>query len=210
MSGPPAPRAVHALSDVIRDLEGQLDRMISMNDAVKKDLAAERSRRLELERTADDLTAKLHRAQRDAASSEDLLTELAHLRDERSRLAREADVMRRKLDDAQQERRSHGAVVERLRAGRADALEDLQSVESQFECAMQLVADLRARVEGVSEGHDALQRQLLATDERLRRMEKERDSLQIDVEESRAALDDIRRSLVEACAAPPYATGETS
>ena len=72
----------------------------------------------------------------------------------------------------------------------------LQSVEAQFERAMQKVAEYRSRMTMLSEGFESVRAELKTTQVDLDRARKERDLLSNEVEESRAALEEIRRSLV--------------
>ena len=50
---------MNALTGMIRSLEDQLDRMLANNDALKTDLDGERKRRMELERTVEELRGRL-------------------------------------------------------------------------------------------------------------------------------------------------------
>lgn len=192
---------VQALARMIRDLESQLDRMFEINSSLERELEAERARRRELERKSDDLVDELRRSEESALDREGLAAENSELRQERSRLARTLEEQRRSLADAESERADHAATVERLRAGRTDALEELRIVEEQFERAMELVADLKARLAILNEEHEALRGRLKLADEKALQAEQERDLLLAEVEESRSALEEIRRSLVDACVA---------
>lgn len=190
---------VHALSKMIKDLEEQLDRMIAINEAIEGDLSRERTRAMELERNVEQLTAQLRRAEQDAASKDDLRGELGHLKGERAKLAEAVDGLRQRLEAAEKAVAARDRLIERLRVGRTDAIEELDNVEVQFQRAMELVADLKTRLAVVTEDYEAMRQQVRANDDKLERLERERNSLLAEVEESRAALDDIRRSLVDAC-----------
>ncbi len=195
----PQTTTVQALSNMIKDLEEQLDRMIAINEAIEKDLANERGRRAELEQKLDETTNQLKRVEQETATSDDLQAELAHLKGERSRLADTVDTLRSQLEAEQEKTASQARIIERLRASREDALTEVDSVEAQFQRAMELVADLKTRLAIVTEDYEAIRGQVRANDDKLLRIERERDALLAEVEESRTALDDIRRSLVDAC-----------
>jgi len=192
---------VQALAGMIRELETQLDRMFAINGSLERELDAERARRRELERRGDDLGEQLRRSEEAALEREGLAADNGELRQERSRLARMVDELRRQVADAEAERRDHAATVDRLRAGRDDALEELRLVEEQFARAMELVADLKARLAVVNEEQEALRGRLTLAEARVGEAEAERDLLLTEVEESRNALEEIRRSLVDACVA---------
>lgn len=195
---------VHALSDMIKDLEGQLDRMIGINRALEKELEQERARGTKLERSGKELMQNLRRAEQESVGKEDLHAQLSQLNSVRSRLAREVEDLTQKLEADERESRKTEATAKRLRAGRADALEGLHSIEAQFERAMKMVTSLKTRVSVLGEDCEALRIKLRDGGDTLRQVENERDALLAEVEESRMALEDIRRSLVEACGVPQH------
>jgi chromosome segregation ATPase len=188
------------LASVIKDLEDQLDRMISANDALKKDLHEERQRRIELETSTDDLKKQLMRTEKETASREMHEAELAHLAQERTRLTGKVRELNDKFQSLERENRKYLNQLERLKAARSDAVQEVHSVESQFERAMQLVARLKTQLLVVGEERDALAGQSKVSEERLAQLRHERDAMLAEVEESRSALDEIRRSLVDAVA----------
>jgi chromosome segregation ATPase len=190
---------VQTLSKMIKDLEGQLDRMLELNEAMEKDLARERQRRAEMEDSLAALQEKLRRAEQEAANLEDLRAETRQLQEERARLQTSLQELGRQSAEAEKENRRLTGLTDRLRLERDDTIEELQSVEEQFGRAMELCNDLRAQLALLGEERDALKgRQKLSDDER-QQMQEERDSLLAEVDESRKALEEIRRSLVEAC-----------
>ncbi len=89
--------------------------------------------------------------------------------------------------------------IERLRAARGDALEEVKSVESQFERAMELVAYTKAQLAVMTEERDAQAARLRSAEQTTEQALEERKALEEEVAQSRAALDEIRRSLFDAC-----------
>ena len=190
---------MQTLGSVIKELESQLDRVVALNEALKQDLEDERARRVDLESRLDELREQLRVAQAEVTGRENLAAEVSQLSHERTRLAASLRELTQKLGEAQQEARRQAELVERLRATRADALEEVESVESQFERAMNMVGQTKAQLAVVSEERDALGGRLRSTEEKLRQVAEERDVLAAEVDESRALLDEIRRSLADAC-----------
>jgi chromosome segregation ATPase len=190
---------MQTLGSVIKDLEGQLDRLMSVNETLKQDLDVERQRRVELQGRVAQLQDELLGAQREIVDNENLAAEVAQLNQERARLAGAIRELEQQLSDARRERDRQQELIQRLRGSRADALEEVQSVESQFERAMQVVAQAKAELTIMTEERDALGGRLRVAEERLQQVEEERDVLVAEVDESRALLDEIRRSLVDAC-----------
>jgi len=194
---------VHTLTSVIRDLEDQLDRMMTTNEAVKTDLEEERKRRLSAQARVEELQERLRRSEQELTETEKLRAEVGHLHHERTRLAGQTRELTQKLEEAEQERQRQTRLSERLRTARASALEEVASVEAQFERAMQLVTHLRAQFTIVTEERDTVVTRLKSLEDTLRLMQQERDALVTEVEQSRAALDEIRRSLVDSFGAVP-------
>jgi chromosome segregation ATPase len=188
---------VQTLTGMIKDLEQQLDRMIAINDALTGDLEAERKRRVDLETTVDELKERLRHEQDEVATKDSLRAEISHLGNERSRLTASVRELSQKLADTEQESRKQTASIKRLQASRADALEEVQAVEAQFERAMQMVTDARAQLMVLQEERDALKGHIKGMEDRLGRANDERDYLHEEVEESRNALAEIRRSLAD-------------
>jgi chromosome segregation ATPase len=190
---------VQTLSRMIKDLENQLERMLSANESMEKDLVDEQKRRTGLERTIEDLEGRILEQENEGAQAADLQTEINHLGNERTRLAETIEALGRQLADTEQENRKLVGQTERLRAERGDALEELESVETQFNQAMEMVADLRTRLAVFGEERDALKGRLKVVEEQANQLEGERDALLAEVDESKQALEEIRRSLVDAC-----------
>jgi uncharacterized coiled-coil DUF342 family protein len=192
-------REVHTLTTVIKQLEEQLDQMMAANDALRKDQEDERARNLTLQSKVDELHDRLQRSEKQVVDKENLVAEVKHLNLERARLGASERELGAKLADMEQQRDRELRLVERLRAAHVDAVDDVQSVEAQFERAMQLVAQTRAQLTIAGEERDQLGLRAKAQEAQVAQLRQERDALLAEVEQSRAALDEIRRSLVDAC-----------
>jgi chromosome segregation ATPase len=199
----PANDTVQTLSRMIKDLEDQLDRMLTVNEAGERDLEQERKRRAELERKIETLEERLLGMEQHAATIEDLQAEINHLHNERSRLASTIEEFGRQMSDTTQENRKLTVLAERLRAERDDVIDELQSVEEQFERAMKMLSDMRTRFAVLAEERDALKGRMKLLEERFQQADEERNALLDEVQESKKALEEIRRSLVDACITSP-------
>lgn len=188
-------KQMHTLTDVIRDLEDQLDRMMATNDALKQDLEQERKRRGDLEGKLESLKQTLRRSEQEAIGKESLSAEVSHLKQERARLSAALRELTVEVEQRDEELKRSGSLVDQLRAARSDTIEELGSVESQFERAMQMVAEAKAQILILNEERDALRGRVALTEDKYRQALRERDALVDEVHESRAALDDISRSL---------------
>jgi chromosome segregation ATPase len=192
---------MNTLAGMIKDLEDQLDRVVANNEALSKDLEAERKRRIELESTVGELKEQLRRNEHEVASKDNLRAELSHLDSERTRLMNLVRELNQKVEEANEGLRTQAGVIKRLRAARSDAIEEVQSVESQFDQAMRMVADAKAQIVVLREERNGLDARIKRTEDKLAQVLEERDGLIAEVDESRSALDEIRRSLADACVA---------
>jgi chromosome segregation ATPase len=197
--GPALSKEVHTLTAVIKQLEEQLEQMVATNAALRKDYQDERARRLALEEKVEQLNEALRRSERQGADKENLLAEVKHANQERARLNASTRELGERLKELVQQQETETKKVERLRAAHADALEEVQSVEAQFERAMQVVAQTRAQLAIASEERDQHSLRARNNEVLLKELRQERDALVAEVEQSRAALDEIRQSLVDVC-----------
>ena len=188
-----------ALSSMIRDLEGQLDRMIDLNSALQEQLESERANRVATERQLEAAREQLGLREQDAATRENLASELSQLSHERTRIVERLRTLEAELEAQKGEGQARESLIRQLRAARADVLDEITSVESQFEHAMQMLAQMRSRVTVLQEERDAMGGRMRLTETKLLDLQHEREFLVREVDQSRAALDEIRRSLVEAC-----------
>lgn len=188
---------VRTLTTVIKQLEEQLDQMMAANEALRKDFQEERARRLAHEGSIDELNQKLRHAERVAADKENLLAEVKHVNQERVRLGTSTRELGERLREAIEQRDAEAQKVERLRVAHANAVEEVQSVEAQFERAMQVVAQTRAQLAIAVEERDQHALRAKTSEALLNELRNERDALVSEVEQSRSALDEIRQSLVD-------------
>jgi len=192
-------KEVHTLTMVIKQLEEQLDQMMATNEALRKDHHDERARRTALDGQVEELREKLHRAEHQVADKDNLLAEVKHVNQERVRLAASARELGERLKELAEQRDTETRKVERLRVAHANAVEEVQSVEAQFERAMQLVAQTRAQLTIACEERDQHSLRARTSEALLTELRQERDALVTEVEQSRAALEEIRQSLVDVC-----------
>ena len=204
-AGAPNPaiaKEVHTLTMVIKQLEEQLDQMMATNEVLRKDHLDERSRRIALEGKLEEARGKLVRAERQLADKENLLSEVKHVNQERVRLAASAREIGERLKEVEEQRDAEARKAERFRAAHTSAIDEVQSVEGQFERAMQLVAQTQAQLTIACEERDQHALRARTSESLLAELRQERDALVAEVEQSRAALEEIRQSLVDVCAVP--------
>lgn len=190
---------VQTLSQMIKDLEKQLENMLEVNEALERDLEKEKKKTADIAEERDALKDQVKQTEEEIISFEDLRAEVGHLGNERSRLAAMIEELGQQLADAAQENMKLDRTAERMRVERDDAIEELQSVEVQFDRAMEMATDLKARVITLAEERDELVGQIKVAQSQLQMTEEQRDSLRSEVDESRKALEEIRREVADAC-----------
>jgi uncharacterized coiled-coil DUF342 family protein len=190
-------KEVHTLTKVIKQLEEQLDQVMATNDGLRKDLQDERTRRLSLDEKVEELHEMLRRSERQAAEKDNLLAEVKHVNQERARLGASLRELNDRTKELTEQREGDAKKIERLRSAHTDALDEVQSVEAQFERAMQVVAQTRAQLSIACEERDQHGARARSSEGLLSELRQERDALVAEVEQSRAALDEIRQSLID-------------
>jgi chromosome segregation ATPase len=173
--------------------------MLEINEALEKDLEREKKKTTMVEQERGLLQEQAQRMERELASLDDLRAEIGDLGQERVRLAAIIEEAGRQAVEAEHENRKLERLAERMRAERDDALEEVQSLEAQFDHAMEMVADLKTRVATFAEEREALAGRLKVIEAQLGAVEDQRDALKSEVDESRRALDEIRRQVADAC-----------
>ncbi len=73
---------------------------------------------------------------------------------------------------------------------------------------MEMVSDVQTRLAVLSEERDALKGRLKVVGDSLHEIQEERDALLAEVDESRHALEEIRRSLADACVSQRWPEGK--
>jgi chromosome segregation ATPase len=147
----------------------------------------------------ETLLEKIRDMEQERLSIDDMKAEIHHLEQERARLAETIEEMGRQLSEAAQENMKLERQIERMRIERDDAVEEFQSVEGQFDRAMEIANELKTGMVVLAEERDDLKARLKARESQLQLTEEHRDTLKQEVEESRRALDEIRREVEEAC-----------
>jgi chromosome segregation ATPase len=190
---------VESLTKIARDLEKELARMVAGNAELQRAWDEERQKTAQEEKRSAELRANLERLESESDSAEDLRAGIAHLEAERGRLAASASELERQLAGAKQDRERLNQLAEALRAKRDDALEDQRIGEAQFDRALKLVEELKARLALLAEECEGLRSRVRAHEAQARVAEQQRDTLKAEIDDSARALEEIRAFLRGAC-----------
>lgn len=189
--------SVAGIYEMVKDLEVQLNHMISINEGAERDLEAARKRQQELEKERTDLKRRIEKMELDAQSSAELREELRHMTRENERLIEKLRSAETQTEHWEQQRKALGAKVGGIQSEREELREEVECLEEQLGQTVQYIDRLR---DDLKQTRDAKQQQARKTDlieQRLHVVTEERDALRQELNESRSALEEIRRSIMD-------------
>lgn len=183
------------LRQLVRQLEDQLRRLGSMNDALEHDLAAERARAAELERQVEQVDKQISAIGKSSSDSQVLMEKISRARSDRSELASRGRALEHRLRELMGGHGNREGQSRRLREGLTETELELESLESQFARALAMIADVKLQT-GIAESErDRLRDEVRTVEEQAVGVRRERDALGVDVADSRAVLGELRRGL---------------
>ena len=189
--------SVKGLYEMVKDLEVQLNHMVSINEAAERDLEAARRSQRSLEKERGDLMRKIEKMELDAQSGADLKEELRHMTHENERVVEE---LRKATEDAarqKQQSTDSGSLIAQLHKEGADLREEIECLEAQLSQATQYMQALREDSAKIREARERETRKVELVEQRLHVVTEERDALKQELNESRSALEEIKRSIMD-------------
>jgi chromosome segregation ATPase len=188
---------VGGVAQMLRDLEAQLAKVMEVNATLEKELLEARAGVRKVERERDELAERLGRMEAEGGTLDDVRGELLALQRERRQLAERLEAAEEQARQAEDRLRQADLRIERMAAERDDALEEVQCLEIQFSRASTAVLELRQKYEDLIVQRDQLTARIRGLEGEVGAAAEERDELRLELEESRNAMEEIRRSLVE-------------
>ncbi len=189
--------SVAGIYEMVKDLEVQLNHMITINEAAERDLESSRRAVRDLERERDQLLRKLEQAKLDAQTSLELRDELRHMTRENERLAEQLRAAEAKAQAWQEKRGELSARLARAQSEREEANEEVECLEAQLAEVRRYIEKLRTELNAARETRQHEARKTELVESRLHVVTEERDALRQELNESRAALEEIRRSIMD-------------
>ena len=189
--------SVKGLYDMVKDLEVQLNHMISINEAAERDLDAARRTHRALEKEKGELLRKIEKMELDAQSGADLREEARHMAQENERLVERLRAVEEELERQKGQRTDFGAVVAQLKKERSDLREEIECQEAQLLQATDYIKAVREELAKARESRERETRKVELIEQRLHVVAEERDALKRELNESRAALEEIKRSIMD-------------
>ncbi|HEY3357054.1 MAG TPA: hypothetical protein VGQ83_27640 [Polyangia bacterium] len=188
---------VTGVAQMLHDLEAQLVKVMSVNEALETELGAAREAARGAERQRGELADRLARLEQEGATVDDVRAEVLHLQRERRDMAERLDQAEDRRLKLESELRQRERDAERVAAERDDAVEEARCIEAQLGRAMQAVGELRGRVEDLTQQRDQLAGRIRVLEGELGVATESGEALRLELEESKRAIEDIRRSILE-------------
>lgn len=191
----PVPGDIAFLSRLVRELEDQLRRLGSMNDALEHDLAQERRRNSELQVDLEKLEKRISAAGDSRPDSQALLESISRASSERSDLAIRNRLLEQRLRDLSGAHGTQQRQSRQLREELGETELELGSVELQFSRAVARVEAVQLQVKTATSERDRLDDAVRAAEERVAAVREERNALLAEITDSREALLRLERTL---------------
>lgn len=189
--------SVAGLYEMVKDLEVQLNHMISINEAGERDLEVARRGQRDLEKERDTLQRRIEQAEQDAQSSAELRDELRYSTTENERLIEQLDAKDAKGERWEQERKLLGGKLAVAHSEITDLREEVDCLEAQLGQAGKHIESLRETISRSRDASVQQTRRAELVEERLRLVTDERDAMKRELNESRSALEEIKRSIMD-------------
>ena len=188
---------VTGVAQMLHDLEAQLVRVMAVNETLEKEVEQVRGAAQAAAKERDELQARLQRLQEEESVADDVRREVQHLQRERRLLAERLEQAEARRGELEDKLRHQAQREQRLGAERDDAVEEARCLETQFSRALAAVAELRARLEEATRQRDQLTARLRVLEGDLGVASESNETLRLELEESKKAIEEIRRSILE-------------
>lgn len=183
------------LGRLVHELEEQLRRLGSMNDALEHDLARERTQSAHLHAAVEGLEKRISAVGDSRPDSQALLESISRASTERADLAIRNRLLEQRLHDLSAGHATRERERRVLREELGETAVELGLAESQLSRALATVEAIELQVKAATSERDRLQDAVHAGEERVAAVRRERDALLADVADSREALHKLKRSL---------------
>lgn len=128
--------SVASLYQMVKDLEVQLNHMISINEAAERDLESSRKARRGLEKERSELKRKIEQMELDAQSASDLREELRHMTRENERVIEQLQAEQDKIGRTKELHREADLRLAQLQEERDLLREEIDCLEAQLEAGV--------------------------------------------------------------------------
>jgi chromosome segregation ATPase len=190
-------KTIHDMFVVIKNMEAQLERVLSINALLEKDLNDSKEMIAELRASKTQLEKQVARMEREMPSKRELQMEIDHLIEERNSAQITIRDLKSRLEKTKKTLIQSQKRMARLHEERKDAITEIDFVETRLEAAVEKIKDYESRI-NVLEGTKLAQAQKIkALDEELKETLDEKYGLIKELKETREGMNEIRSALAD-------------
>ena len=191
-------RTIHELSKVIDELKEQLTQHIKLNEALESDLDRAESAIKESAEEREMLMKRIHALAGEKRLYEESRRDLEQITRERDTLAEKVHDLGKMLAISEQRVLETGKLIDRFRNERNDATGEINCLDSQFARAMKVIEELRHELSDTKNENEALTSRLDFAERQKQVLTSQRDALKEEIADTRNALEEIRRNILDA------------
>ena len=189
--------SVAGIYEMVKDLEVQLNHMITINEAGERELESARKAQRQLEAERNELKRRVDKMGLDAQSSAELREELRHMTRENERLVEQMRAAQAQAQRLQQARDQVVSGTARLQSERDELAEEVDCLEAQMDETEKVLQRQRTELLRAREARQQQTLRIELIEQRLHVVTDERNALRQELNESRSALEEIKRSIMD-------------
>ncbi len=195
---PPLTKSVGDLSVVVGELKAHLERHLGVNEALELDLQSARRQVMHTTEDRQRLIERIARMEEEIASIHDMRSEIEQIDRERNALAVKVHDLGQALAVSEQRVNEIGQLLDRFRAERDTANEEVACLDSQLSRAIKVVEELRNELAARNVREEEFESRNMLLEEQLEESVSQRDSYRSELVESLGALEEVRMSILAA------------
>lgn len=190
-------KTIHDMFAVIKNMEEQLERVLSINVLLEKELNDSKEMIAELTASKSQLEEKISRMEEEIPSKRELQIEIAHLIEERNSAQMSIHDLKSRLEKNRESLIQHQKQVGRLGEERKDAISEVDFLESRLNSAIQKIKEYESQINALRGENLAQTEKIKALDEELREALDEKYTLLKELKETKEAMSEIRSALAD-------------
>ncbi len=190
-------KTIQEMFSTIRNMESQMEKVISINATLEKDLKASKEVIAELKVKQAKDEEKIKYLEEEIPSKKELLAEIEHLTEERNKVQPLLHDMKIKVKEMETDAKFHKERVGELEEEKSDLLKEITYLEVRMDTAVEKINSYEKEVNTLNGERVVLRRKLDSLNEKYNRRGYENMKLSNDLRESRNSLSDLHSKLAE-------------
>ena len=188
-------KTVHDMFVVIKSMESQLERVLSINALLEKDLKDSKKMIAEMRVSKSKLEQKVSRMEDEIPSKRELQIEIDHLTDERNLAQVSIRELKSKLEKTPGKLIQYQKQVMKLDEERRDVLSEVNFLDSRLNKASQKIRNCEAHINALSGENLAVTEKIKGLQKELTGTLDEKYKLIKELKETKEAMNEIRSAL---------------